>query len=239
MASVRMTGELGQQIYRNAIDAFNVSNPYPEPDTEFQQVVKTAVENSPMQIFLREMRQIGIERGIDQGTDVTRRYHNTVLPRPSGDDVVSCELHAVCHMDSGAAYDGSVDVKLITPITDYLDGGRNNHYGRIDMWIDQLDPEHIPTITDLFNKLIVARKTRSDNEGRYRRSIKDLLKQCTTLKQLLEVWPAAENLVPSNKIQQMHTKVTRVQRAKQIKEEVSFDATAANQVILTAKMLGG
>ena len=239
MASVRMTGELGQRIYENAMTAFRVSNPYPEPSTAFQQIVKTAVVNAPLQKFLREMRQIGLERGLDKESHIGRRHASSVLPRIRHDDITSVSLHGACHTDSGAAYDANVDVSLITPITDYLDGGRNNHYGRIDMWIDQLDPEHIPTITDLFHKLVAARKTRSDNEDRYRRSIKDLLKQCTTLKQLLEVWPAAENLVPANKIQQLHTKVTRVQRAKQIKEEVNFDATAANQVILTAKMLGG
>jgi len=61
----------------------------------------------------------------------------------------------------------------------------------------------------------------------------------TTLKQLLEVWPAAESLVPADKIQKMHVKVTRKQKAAQIKEEISFDPTVANQAVLTAKMLGG
>ena len=236
MASVRMTGELGDQIYRNAMDAFHVSNPHPEPNTEFQQLVKTAVVNSPTQIFLREMRQIGIERGLDKKSHIDRRHAGSVLPIIRRDDITSVALHGACHTNSGAAYDANIDVGLITPITDYLNGGP---YGYIDVYIDQLEPVHIPIITELFHKLVAARKTRSDNEDKYRVSIRSLLKQCTTLKQLLEVWPAAENLVPASKIQQMHTKVTRVQRAKQIKEEVSFDATAANQVILTAKMLGG
>jgi hypothetical protein len=236
MASVRMTGELGQRIYEKAMDAFHVSNPHPEPNTEFQQLVKTAVENSPTQIFLREMRHIGIERGLDKESHISRRHASSILPRIRNDDITSITLHGACYTNSGAAYDANIDVSLITPITDYLNGGA---YGYIHLYIDELDPEHIPTITDLFHKLVAARKTRSDNEDRYRLSIKDLVNRCTTLKQLLEVWPAAENLVPASKIQQMHTKVTRVQRAKQIKEEVNFDATAANQVILTAKMLGG
>tara|TARA_R110002012_G_scaffold9466_1_gene43491 strand:+ start:1074 stop:1784 length:711 start_codon:yes stop_codon:yes gene_type:complete len=236
MASVRMTGELGQRIYENAMTAFRVSNPHPEPSTAFQQLVKTAVVNAPLQVFLKEMRQIGIERGLDKESHIGRRHASSVLPRIRHDDITSVSLHGACHTDSGAAYDANVDVSLITPITDYLNGGA---YGSIHVYIDQLEPEHIPTITDLFHKLVDARKIRGDNEDRYRLSIKDLVSRCTTLKQLLEVWPAAENLVPANKIQQMHTKVTRVQRAKQIKEEVNFDATAANQVILTAKMLGG
>lgn len=236
MASVRMTGELGRSIYQNAMSAFSVSNPYPEPSTAFQQIVKTAVVNAPLQKFLREMRQIGLERGLDKESHIGRRHASSVLPRIRHDDITSVSLHGACHTDSGAAYDANVDVSLITPITDYLNGGA---YGSIHVYIDQLDPEHIPTITDLFHKLVAARKIRGDNEDKYRLSIKDLVNRCTTLKQLLEVWPAAENLVPANKIQQLHTKVTRVQRAKQIKEEVNFDATAANQVILTAKMLGG
>ncbi len=235
MASVRMTNDLGDRIYRNAMDAFHVSNPHPEPNTEFQQLVKTAVVNSPTQIFLREMRQIGIEQGLDKKSHIDRRYGRSVLPVIRQDDITSVTLHGAWHTN-GAVHDANIDVGLITPITDFLNG---EPYGYINVYIDQLEPVHIPTITELFHKLVAARKTRNDNEDKYRRSIRDLLKQCTTLKQLLEVWPAAENLVPASKIQQMHTKVTRVQRAKQIKEEVSFDATAANQVILTAKMLGG
>ena len=49
--------------------------------------------------------------------------------------------------------------------------------------------------------------------------------------------PAAESLVDSAKLSQMHVKVTRKQRAEQIKQEINFDPTVANQTVLTAKLL--
>ena len=89
-----------------------------------------------------------------------------------------------------------------------------------------------PAVLKLSQEHDVARET-------YERSIRDLVTRCTTLKQLLEIWPAAESLVPTDKIQKLHTKVTRIERATQIKEEIRFDPTIANQAVLTAKMLGG
>ncbi len=72
----------------------------------------------------------------------------------------------------------------------------------------------------------------------YRGTIEDLLDNCNTLKQLLEVWPAAENLVPQELLSKMHEKVTRQQKARTIREKIEFDADAANQIVLTAKLMG-
>ena len=50
--------------------------------------------------------------------------------------------------------------------------------------------------------------------------IRDLLEQCTTLKQYRSM-AAAESLVDSEKLSQMHVKITRKQRAEQIKQEIN------------------
>jgi len=87
--------------------------------------------------------------------------------------------------------------------------------------------------------LLIDKKAWSDARYNYKQSIRNLLDKCSTLKQLLEIWPAAESLVESDKLAQMHVKVTRKQRAQQVREEIDFDPTLANQTVLTAKLLGG
>ena len=37
---------------------------------------------------------------------------------------------------------------------------------------------------------------------------------------------------------ELHTKVTRIQKARQLKEDIDFDDTAVNKVVLTAKLMG-
>jgi hypothetical protein len=89
---------------------------------------------------------------------------------------------------------------------------------------------------ETFQDTVIEWKKASRN---YNGSISDLLENCSTLKQLLEIWPAAESLVESEKLAKMHVKVSRKERAQQIKDEICFDPTIANQAVLTAKLLGG
>lgn len=80
-------------------------------------------------------------------------------------------------------------------------------------------------------------KVEKDEERKkYVRSIKDLIEECNTVKQLLDAWPAAENLLPDGILTRLHEKSDKRARTTRIREKVSFDATAANQVVLTAKL---
>ena len=78
-----------------------------------------------------------------------------------------------------------------------------------------------------------------NNRNEYNETISASCSQlCTTLKQFLTAWPAGESFVPDDKIAEMHTKVTRIQKARQIKEDINFDDTAVNKVVLTSKLMG-
>ena len=105
-------------------------------------------------------------------------------------------------------------------------------------YVEDLDLNFIPEVRENFDALVEAKAKHNKELRDYRASIRDLLDKCTTLKQLLEIWPAAESLVPSESIQKLHEKVTRKAKAEQIKEEIQFDPTIANQAVLTSKMLG-
>jgi hypothetical protein len=37
----------------------------------------------------------------------------------------------------------------------------------------------------------------------------------------------------------MYTKISRKQRAQEIKEEINFDDSLVNEIVLTAKLVGG
>jgi len=106
------------------------------------------------------------------------------------------------------------------------------------MYVNDLATEDQHNISEMFQAFEITKDEWKTASRNYNSSIRELLESCTTLKQLLEIWPAAESLVPNDRLQKMHTKITRVERAKQIKEEVNFDPTIANQTVLTAKLMG-
>ena len=239
MASVRMTNELRHDIRRKAEEAYELANPQPKPNNEFVAAVRDAVINSPEQTYLRDIRNLGEERGVDKDT----RYGQNILPHSPREAVTGIDLRIKTLAGVISRHDRDykdTTIKFDTPLTNYLVLDNDRHrWGDPTVWINDLRVEDKTQIIEYFDahqkadeEYRVARRT-------YESSICDLVASCTTLKQLLEVWPAAESLVPSDKIQKMHVKVTRAQRAQQVKEEISFDPTIANQAVLTAKMLGG
>ena len=234
MASVRMTMELQNEICRSAERAYELANPEPKPSTEYVTRVRQAVIDSPIQKFLKEMAEIGEQRNLN-----TMRGQS-VLPRPNKDHVTGVTLRRMRdNAQSSRDYD-SHSIQFTTQLHKYyVTEETYNRWGGPDIYIDDLADNDRLEVGDLFSKLQADHDAWYDAKRAYETSISELLRNVTTLKQLLEVWPAAESLVPSDKIQKMHVKVTRKQKAAQIKEEISFDPTVANQAVLTAKMLGG
>ena len=240
MASVRMTNELRDDIRRKAEEAYSLANPHPKPSNKYVTAVLDAVRHSPEQTFLRDMKKLGEERAVDSDT----RYGQNILPHKPKEVVTGIELRiktspSPTTMRHRPDYKETT-IKFDTPIADYLvvDGDRHRWSDPV-VWINDLRLEDKTQIIEYFEAHLKSTEEHNQAKGLYDQSIYNLVSTCTTLKQLLEVWPAAESLVPANKIQKMHTKVTRKQRAATIKEEISFDPTIANQAVLTAKMLGG
>jgi hypothetical protein len=240
MASVRMTNELQLDICRNADKAYSLSNPTPKPNNEYVAAVRKAITDSPEQTYLRDIKKLGEERGIDKES----RYGPNILPQPPKETVTGVELRVTNAGDAISQRNAhrnfrETDVKFDTPMAGYLVGIEGNRWVQPSVWINDMRTEDQTQVLELFEAFKKLSQEHNVAKETYQRSIRDLVTRCTTLKQLLEIWPAAESLVPTDKIQKLHTKVTRIERATQIKEEIRFDPTIANQAVLTAKMLGG
>lgn len=113
-----------------------------------------------------------------------------------------------------------------------------NNYGAYEVSIDSFD---ITIRDELHSKLATAIDGKDAYNEKYQhftKSIDSVLEQCNTVKQLLEVWPGAEALLPNDVIQKLHTKVTRKVDAEKVRDLSQFDADAANQVLLTSSLLG-
>jgi hypothetical protein len=240
MASVRMTNELRHDIRRRAEEAYDLANPPPKPNNEYVAAVRAAVTNSPEQTYLRDIKKLGEEREVNAST----RYGQNILPHTPRESVTGIDLRIKTLagvVDHSPNRDfKSCNVKFDTPLTNYLvvDGDRHR-WGDPTVWINDLRVEDKTQLIEYFDAHQKADEDYTVARRNYESSIHDLVNNVTTLKQLLEIWPAAESLIPNDKIQKMHAKVTRAQRAAAIKEEVCFDPTIANQAVLTAKMLGG
>ena len=232
MASVRMTHELRNQIRRNAEAAYETANPEPKPSTALVEATKTALYNSTKQQFLRQMHNKAQEMGI-HGQEEGSTYMPIVKADVAEIEVKTRDLNSTTHRNFTGFH-----LRFATPVT-MLRAPNNTSWYSPTLYVTDCSAEDITEYSEQVSALCSLRDKYWDDKRTYETSIRELLEKCNTLKQLLEVWPAAESLCPSEKLQQMHVKVTRAERAQTIKEQVSFDPTVANQAVLTAKLMGG
>lgn len=228
MASVRLTGQLRDQIHRKAMHAFGIANPEPMPSTEFVTLLTQAIPRMPCQIGLRKMKKIyedEIHGAKSFGCASSKILNKTI-------DTVSIEWS-----DDAFSRSKTILFEPKIPIS-VLRIDTNSYYTSFTSYIEDYAQEDRTQLqeyaTDLFNR----RNENKEAENQYRHKVRDLLNRCNTLKQLLEVWPAAENLVPPEYVSKMHEKITRKQRAQSVKEEIDFNPDDVNHVVLTAKLLG-
>ncbi|MGB2145936.1 MAG: Nmad5 family putative nucleotide modification protein [Vibrio toranzoniae] len=234
MASVRMTQEMRSDIRRNATNAYDLSNPEPTPSNEYIAAVKKAVMSSPEQKFLKSMREQGVKQNLHA------RQGKNILPFKNKDPITSVELRSRNSDARGMRDYDDQEIKFDVQLSEYwVTDEMNQRWGIPNVYIQDLAPEDAQEIGQYFRDFQAQWEAAREARHTYNSQISNLLDKVTTLKQLLEVWPAAESLVSSDKLAQMHVKVTRKQKAAAIKEEISFDPTVANQTVLTAKLLGG
>ena len=74
--------------------------------------------------------------------------------------------------------------------------------------------------------------------SQFESQIRNLLNECNTLKQAIDAWPGVREFVPSDTLQKLYQKTTRVQKAKTVRDEIDFDSALADQVVLRSKLLG-
>ena len=218
MASVRMTNLLRNDILRAACDAFDIANPEPELSNGNHRLFREAILAMPVLQHIREFVSTG--------------YKSFNMSFPSEKDVTAIDIHPEGDADSvlGRRYK---TIQLQTPMKIYT-----TVYSNPDVYIQDMKPEHRAPVQRMVMSLHDEQREHNDKRHKYRTSIKQLLEQCSSVKQFLDAWPAGEQFVPVEAKQRMQQKVTRQQRAQQIREEVNFDASDVNEVVLTAKVMG-
>jgi hypothetical protein len=229
-----MTQEMRSNIRLSAENAYELSNPEPKPNNAYIAAVKQAVLNSPEQKFLKRMTTEG------RAENLHLRKGKNLLPEKNKEDVTAIELRLASRDAAGNRDYKETVVQFDVPLSEWWVVEQTyNRWGNPSVYVNDLATEDQHEITELFETFQTNRDEWNAARHGYNESIRSLLENCTTLKQLLEIWPAAESLVESEKLAKMHVKVTRKERAQQIKDEISFDPTVANQAVLTAKLLGG
>jgi hypothetical protein len=252
MASVRMTNDLRRAIITNAINAFDVADPTPKPSRRMQELSVSVIRDSE---YYRDMSEImnkskEFATKFDLGkydNDGDWRYiqngGGALGFKPA---IAARTLRATCinlYIQGKESANGwgtaCIGIELDTP-TDLLNA--NMYYGKSEItFFDSLldkTKDDVREFMTAIEKFETDKKERKERYQNYTHKIKLLLEQCTTLKQLLEAWPAAESFVPRDKLQQLNVKVTRAQRAAAVKQEVEFDDSEFNKVVLTAKLIG-
>lgn len=218
MASVRMTNMLRNDILRAACDAFDIANPEPELSNENHRLFREAILAMPVLQHIRQFANTG--------------YKSFNFTAPAEKDVTAIDIHPEGDADSvlGRRYK---TIQLQTPMRIYT-----TVYSNPDVYIQDMAPEHRAPVQRMVMDLHDRQREHGNKRHSYRTSIKQLLEQCTSVKQFLDAWPAGEQFVPVEAKQRMQQKITRQQRAQQIREEVNFDASDVNEVVLTAKVMG-
>ena len=231
MASVRLTSELRNDIYRNATNAFKTANPEPKASTAFEQKLRDAIPRMPSQEALAKAKTILnpiFDRDNKNVTFDNKQFYIAERTISKADVFVPGQFQRRL----------TVTVEFSAPIQIFGKKYESYYNPDDDILIEDLSESDKSEITNYVNELVQRRKEHRDKSNDYEQKIRQLLDKCGTLKQLLEIWPAAESLVPPHKISLMHEKITRKQRAAQVRDEISFDADEVNQVVLTAKLMG-
>lgn len=227
MASVRMSNDLRSMIRRNAMQAFDVSNPEPQLATADINYLVESVATSESQRTL---------------SNIFDAYCN--IPKYISGYSYDVEKHAFGYRPPSHSRVTRLDFILENKKSRIsIEIGRSvimfstSEYADVPITVIT-DPAKRLKAEEIITNFKKRQEDQYDSRQTYSNTISQLLDKCTTLKQFLTAWPAGESFVPGEKVSELHTKVTRIQKARQIKEDISFDDTAVNKVVLTAKLMG-
>ena len=229
MASIRMTHELRNTLQTKAQKAFELANKAPAMDEQLKNYIGVAIQNTKHQRTLKGWYEICQANNWEEQIR-TFRVKDFHLYQRSKQVSSTMEIN-------GEEISTSEHFTLSNSIPFYTAKDVSGQ-SWCQIYYEHFDSETTDHIKHGIATHNLAERKFSDKARTYRDNIRELTNECTTLKQLLDVWPAAEALVPSEILQRMHVKITRAARAQQIKDAVTFDASVANQTVLTAKLLG-
>jgi len=225
-----MSQQLARDLVKKATEKYKLSNPAPTETPELKIKIREAVNRMPIIKEFREFTQKpNIQKVIAQAGGRSH-YWSTVTS--SIMSLVESETKVIQIKREGNT--SSFRLDLDTPMN--LPGADS-----YSVWSCDIDNFTHEDAVDIARSIIAAETALSDWRDKYRdfeSSIESVVNNVNTVKQLLDVWPAAEKLLDADTIQRLHTKVTRKVNAQAVLDKSNFNPDAANQVILTASLLG-
>ena len=242
MASVRMTNELRHSLNREAMIAWDNVNHPAKPTNEEKDFLHNAYLDSPFvhainnaTATLEALAQFTVDTSVWKTTrsligDISRKQESVrfVTGSPSFDRDGERQNY---HRLKDASY---FEVHFDTPRLFPMWGGSwSSGIHTTDFKADCVEKAN-----EIIDKYHRAREAHNEKRKAFDNKIESLLNNCNTVKQAIEAWPGIEKLLPDSVIQKMHTKQTRKERAAAVRQQVDFDATEANQAILTSNLLG-
>ena len=228
MATVRMTQQMASSISRKAMEKWETANPSPSALPEFKQFVRGAVQRMPILAFVKEFG--------DKPEVQAAAKHNTNLTNYISGLIEETEHSKVYieHIPQSNGETFNLPMDFDTPVR--LPG--QNSYRTPDLHIDMFTADDKAELTRKANVARAQEDQWTQQRRAFQTSINQIIDSCNTVKQLLDVWPAAEKLLDAEVIQRLHTKVTRKIDADAVRQRANFDPDQANQVLLTSSLLG-
>ena len=226
MASVRMTNDLRSNIHNRSMQAFDTARPQPKASTWLTDRMRDAIINSEPYKFL--------QRSWESKGQHTFSSFGGPSQEVNREDATSITVTSKYGFDRKSKT-SSIIFEFVPTVYVY----RAARWGHIEVQFEELPANFINDLMTPCSELYKEIQNHHDNRNVYSRKINDLLVNCTSVKQLLLAWPAGESFVPHEQMNRMYTKVNRKQRAQEIKAEVAFDDSFVNEIVLTAKLVGG
>jgi len=227
MATVRLTDSLRREILNSAEEAYTTQNPEPINSPELTTKIRNGILNMPI---MKELSDV--ESKFPQTLSYYKQYNNS-------DAMASDFIKRVTHTTETTTviiengYGSRISkIDLPTSITVPV----SRYTFTVDIQMFSLEEQE--EITNMINEAEENEESWKKSKEEFKESIASLLAECTTTKQLLDVWPAAEKLLPEHVIVRMHEKATRKDKVERIRSQTNFDLNAANQVLLTSSLLG-
>ena len=232
MATVRISQRLYDEIIKSFREKYEAGNPKPSKSPELLSAVREGLLTMPAVLAFDTMLESpAIQQEINTGSEL-----GTALSRAVKNDTTEIRINKITKHQRFQLTNSSTEMYVDLPTPVKLPYGSN--YGYYDVDINSFD---ISIREELHTKIAAAVDASHEWDDKFNeatKQVRSVLEQCNTVKQLLKVWPGAEKLLSSEVIQKLHTRVKRNVDVEKVLDTSGFDEQQANQVILTANLLG-
>ena len=232
MATVRISQRLYDEIIKSFREKYEAGNPKPSKSPELLSAIREGLLTMPAVLaFDTRLESPAIQQEINTGSEL-----GTALGRAVKNDTTEIRINKITKHQRFQLTNSSTEMYVDLPTPVKLPYGSN--YGYYDVDINSFD---ISIREELHTKIAAAVDASHEWDDKFNeatKQVRSVLEQCNTVKQLLKVWPGAEKLLSSEVIQKLHTRVKRNVDVEKVLDTSGFDEQQANQVILTANLLG-